>query len=146
MFSLTSVLTRYKYGINRVWFSLCSFGAVHASCLQDYENIYCILCTLTCLIAWKAEILSVSCSQQTLTKCLESYYPLSSLSTGHSYHQSSSQHQDQGEDWADALRVSSCTLPKRVRTEFTSKGAVGDQDLFDSGTNSTEFWLQSRIH
>lgn len=49
--------------------------------------------------------------------------------------------------WADAhsaSRVSPCTLPRRVRTEFSSKGAVGDQGLF--GTNSTEFWLQSRIY
>lgn len=74
MSSLTSVFTSHKYGRNKVWFSLCSFGAVHASCLQDYQNIDCNLCTLTCLIArGKAVVLSVSCSQQTLIKCLESH-------------------------------------------------------------------------
>lgn len=51
--------------------------------------------------------------------------------------------------WADtysAFRASPCSLPRRVRTEFPSKGAVGYQGLFDSGTNSTDFWLQSRIY
>lgn len=92
-------------------------------------------------------MLSVSCSQQILTKCLESYCPLSSLSMGHSYHQRFFTASRSG--WRlgrcySALRASPCTLPRRVRTEFTSKGAVGDQGLF--GTNSTEFWLQSRIY
>lgn len=46
-----------------------------------------------------------------------------------------------GADAHPTSRASPCAWHRWVRTGFLSKGPAGEQDLFDFGANSTEYWL-----